>query len=143
MRRPLLRGFVSFCATAHPVAADRPRRVSRVQRLSQEHAGSLGEVLHHLCCAVLDATAKLPPASSPSASTSHTASASAPIARVPTASSELLAVDRALASSELRQTCNAIELLRSAAREGAPVHEWSLRDFSTLGPGKVRAMQAP
>ena len=70
------------------------------------------------------------PSSAPTAASTVAGSA---IARA-----ELLPVDRALVSTtELRQTCNAIELLRSAAREGAPVHEWTLRDFSSLGPGKV------
>ena len=54
------------------------------------------------------------------------------------ANAELLPVDRALISSpELRQTCNAIELLRSSSREGAPVHEWKLHNFSSQGPSKV------
>ena len=50
----------------------------------------------------------------------------------------MLPVDFALATNgDLRQTCHAIELLRSAAREGAPAHEWSLSGFSQLGPTKV------
>ena len=53
-------------------------------------------------------------------------------------SAELLSIDRALVTlPELRQTCNAIELLRSAAREGPPIHEWKLSGFASQGPAKV------
>ena len=51
---------------------------------------------------------------------------------------QLLPIDRALLSSlELRQTCGAMELLRAAAREGAPAHEWSIPNFSSLGSAKL------
>ena len=51
---------------------------------------------------------------------------------------DLLPVDRALlASLELRQTCCALDLLRAAAREGAPVHEWAIPNFSSLGASKM------
>ncbi len=50
----------------------------------------------------------------------------------------VLLIDQALqSSSELRQTCSAIELLRAAARESAPSHEWTIPGFSTLGPSKL------
>jgi len=50
----------------------------------------------------------------------------------------ILPVDAALqSSSELRQTCSAVDLLRAAARESAPSHEWTISGFSQLGPSKL------
>lgn len=135
----------------------------------QTHAASLGAILHHLCCSVLDAVRQLPPSPPLGAGRimSCSAHAAAPddAADVPQTllhpnttpleaisirssargsscasigSANLLPIDRALVlSSELRQTCNTIELLRSAIREGSPVHEWKLNHFSSQGPSKV------
>ena len=181
-----------FLQSQNDPSSERAERINDYAKavsgvVGEAHAQSLGAVLHHLCCSVMDAVGKLPPtpppaysmlpddgnnnnggtalpppASVPAAGTqsgdnSATTStavvaASATTASPPTANTlhpsssgassiskaELLPIDRALVTTtELRQTCNAIELLRSAVREGSPVHEWTLRDFSQLGPGKV------
>ena len=86
-----------------------------------------------------------PPASTMVASAAAAAAAgdARPLAAADSAAcaidmADLLPIDRALVTSpELRQTCNAIELLRSAAREGPPLHEWKLSGFSSQGPSKV------
>ena len=116
--------------------------------VGEAYASALGTVLKLLCESLMRATAQQAPAAASTAKSQPEAPKEEGSSSAGAASSssepssaydaEPLPVDRALlAASDLRQTCSAIELLRASFREGAPVHEWSISNFSQLGPQKL------